>query len=327
MFQHNTKSERPRRFSRAVVLAAAAVAAASIMATAQTSSGERALELTATLTEPSGSPDAEAQGNVKVALLRWSTDAERDKLNSAWTMPTAVGGGGPDLGAQAAALASYVDTTNVNNAEDLAAAVGVSAEDLAGFLNVKVSDLDAIVASLKNGKGKGKGKGPAGAPGGGNGAGAAKGFGGGAAKGPAGGFGGGGRGKGKGKGGPGGPAAPASPANSLGAALASAPTLGYVWPSSDPVGYAIKYAVQLDGGQRVILITNRRLGTTPHEFTPSNSPNGMPYDFSLLEFRLNGKGEGKASTPAPVAFEESASALALEDYSAAPVVFSDVNVR
>src|SRR5262249_51332938 len=55
------------------------------LATAQTPATGPILRLNATTDNVSGAPDP-----VRVDLLRWSTDAERDQLLSAWTSPGAA---------------------------------------------------------------------------------------------------------------------------------------------------------------------------------------------------------------------------------------------
>src|SRR6266849_3032333 len=47
------------------------------------------LGFTATTANVSGAPDS-----IRIDVLRWSTDAERDQLFSAWTQPGATGAGG-----------------------------------------------------------------------------------------------------------------------------------------------------------------------------------------------------------------------------------------
>src|SRR5438105_8493301 len=52
------------------------------LATAQTPATGPILRLNATTDNVSGAPDP-----IRIDLLRWSTDAERDQLLSAWTSP------------------------------------------------------------------------------------------------------------------------------------------------------------------------------------------------------------------------------------------------
>ena len=72
-----------------------------------------------------------------------------------------------------------------------------------------------------------------------------------------------GKGAGKGPAGPGGGAAATqSPEAALTHALQEATTVGYLW-SSEMAGYALRYAGKIenpDGSQRIILITQRKLG-------------------------------------------------------------------
>lgn len=123
-------------------------------------------------------------------------------------------------------------------------------------------------------------------------------------------------------------AAPAvTPEASLAKALESAPTVGYVW-SSETSGYAVRYAGRFpnaDGSQRVILVTQRRLGAMNQRWNPSSgTPN--KYEFSVIELRLNakGEGEGKASLTGAVTADAAAKAVALDAYASQPVVFRDV---
>jgi hypothetical protein len=113
----------------------------------------------------------------------------------------------------------------------------------------------------------------------------------------------------------------------LAAAIEKAPTVGYVW-SSEVAGYAIRYAVRLPepgGGQRIILITDRRLGAWNDLWKPTTgTPNN--YEFSIIELRLNAKdeGEGRTSLTGKVAVDGATKTLDLEDYSSLPVVFRSV---
>ena len=50
-------------------------------------------------------------------------------------------------------------------------------------------------------------------------------------------------------------------------ALAAAPTLGYIW-TNETLGYSVRYAYRLptpDGGERIILATDHRLGAWSRE--------------------------------------------------------------
>jgi len=215
------------------------------LATAQTPASGPILRLNATTDNVSGAPDP-----IRIDLLRWSTDAERDQLLSAWTSP----------GAAAAAPA-------------------------------------------------------AGARGG------AEGARGGGARGGDGARGRGGRGAAA-------DAPPATPEGSLAAALGKVPTVGYVW-SSETAGYSVHYAARLaqpDGSERIILITDRRLGAWNNLWKPAGAASPTDYEFSLIELHLNskGEGEGKASLTGKVTVDNAAKTIVLENYAALPVILKGV---
>jgi hypothetical protein len=124
-----------------------------------------------------------------------------------------------------------------------------------------------------------------------------------------------------------GAAAPLSPVAALTAALGKAPTLGYVW-TNGITGYSIKYALRLalpDGGQRIILATDRRLGAYAPAWTPT-SQTITDYDFTLIEIRLNatGSGEGKTSLTTKVGIDAEAKTIALDDYDQAPALLQHI---
>jgi hypothetical protein len=114
----------------------------------------------------------------------------------------------------------------------------------------------------------------------------------------------------------------------LAAALQRATTVGYLW-SSEVAGYAVRYAARLtrpDGVERIILITGRRLGTTNDLWKPVGPGAPSTYDFSVIELRVNskGEGEGKASLMGKVVPDSAAKVVGLEDYNASPVVLKNV---
>jgi hypothetical protein len=135
-------------------------------------------------------------------------------------------------------------------------------------------------------------------------------------------------GRGRGARGGGGDAAPPSPIAALTAAIGKAPTLGYIW-TSDIIGYSIKYArlVALpDGGERIILATDRRLGAYTAAWTPATTTPATDYEFTLIELRLNakGSGEGKTSLVTKVIVDQEAKTIALDDYFAAPAMLQNI---
>ena len=133
------------------------------------------------------------------------------------------------------------------------------------------------------------------------------------------------------RGGVGSAAARRTPESSLAAALAQAPSVGYLW-SSEVAGYALRYAVRLpqQDGERVILITDRRLGAWNELWKPvgstANHAVATSYEFSVVELRLNpkGEGEGKISLNGTVALDSVQRTIALENYNALPVILKNV---
>jgi hypothetical protein len=137
----------------------------------------------------------------------------------------------------------------------------------------------------------------------------------------------GGRGGGRGGRGDAEPAKPPDPIATLTAALGKAPTVGYLW-TNEVVGYSIKYAYRSalpDGGERIILLTDRRLGGGTVGWKQATGAS-TDYQFTLIEIRMDpkGTGEGKASLTSKVIFDNEAKTLALDNYAATPAVLQSV---
>ena len=115
----------------------------------------------------------------------------------------------------------------------------------------------------------------------------------------------------------------------LGAALEKAPTIGYIWDGGH-LGYSLRYAQKVpqpDGGERIILLTDRPLGSWGREAWKPSGPAPAPaYSFTLVELRLDkhGRGDGKMSLAARVTADTDAHTVTLENYAAAPVLIDDV---
>ncbi len=127
-------------------------------------------------------------------------------------------------------------------------------------------------------------------------------------------------------------AAPAAevltPGVALSRALEEAATVGYLW-SSESVGYAFRYAGRIenpDRSQRIVLITDRRLGAMNRLWNPTFQGDPNNYEFSVIELRLNGKGEGegKASLTGNLVPDAAAKIVTIESYDALPPVFRNV---
>jgi hypothetical protein len=123
------------------------------------------------------------------------------------------------------------------------------------------------------------------------------------------------------------PAAPDTPHAALASVLQSATGVGYLW-SSESVGYSLRYAYRMtgaDGGVRVVLATDRRLGGLDNSWTPASGA-ANDYAFSIIELRLNSsmEGEGKTSLTGKVSIDTVANTIALEDYAALPLTLKRV---
>jgi hypothetical protein len=136
----------------------------------------------------------------------------------------------------------------------------------------------------------------------------------------------GGRAAGRGaRGGRGGAAEPVNPIVRLNTAIASAPTIGYLW-TDGVTGYSIKYAwraPQANGAERIVLATARRLGAHSPSWAVATGAGPAPdQDFTLIEMQLNarGVGEAKTSLTARVVADTPAHTLALDGYAAAPTL-------
>ena len=99
--------------------------------------------------------------------------------------------------------------------------------------------------------------------------------------------------------------------------LAKLPTVGYVWPKGSPVGYALKYAHRApapDGGERITLVTDRRLGQYDFKGWSVPSPaatKDLPYSVIELYVDSSGAGKGTTSLAAEVQLDEQSSTLSL----------------
>jgi hypothetical protein len=118
-------------------------------------------------------------------------------------------------------------------------------------------------------------------------------------------------------------------AGELTALLEKAQTCGYVWGSGS-LGYSVRYAHRValpDGGERIILVTDRRLGSWGREpWKAAGQAAGSDEPYTVIELRLNrqGRGEGKMSFAAKIVADAEAKTVALENYAAAPVMLKDV---
>lgn len=223
------------------VSGAAILAAALLLAEDHAATPNGPLQLTATTANVAG-----AQDPVRIEILRWSTDEERDRLTDAWSLKPSAAGPPAGRGAEKGAA--------------------------------------------KQGKAAGRGRGPANVA-----------------------------------------ATNLTPEAALAKALNETTTVGYLW-SSEIAGYALRYAGKVDnpdGSQRIILITQRRLGAVNQRWNPTFEGAANSYEFSVIELRLNakGEGEGRVSLVGKVTPDAGAKIVTLENYDALPAVLREVHVR
>lgn len=142
----------------------------------------------------------------------------------------------------------------------------------------------------------------------------------------------GGRGRGRGP-------EPLSPSAQMAVAIKAAPTLGFIW-GEGVSGYSIKYAwraAQPDGTERIVLVTDRRLGAHSLAWPAAaqgarggaaSAPGGPAADaeFTVVEMRVDagGTGEAKSSLSSRVVVDPATQTLALDGYAAAPALLKVV---
>ena len=110
--------------------------------------------------------------------------------------------------------------------------------------------------------------------------------------------------------------------------LAKLPTVGYVWPNASPVGYSVKFAhrePQANGGERITLVTDKRLGS--YDFkgwaaTSPSTPSSAPYSVIELDLNGSGTGTGNMSLAGEVMLDEAAGTVTLK--ASGPSLLTDV---
>jgi hypothetical protein len=106
--------------------------------------------------------------------------------------------------------------------------------------------------------------------------------------------------------------------------LQDMPRVGYFrTPSS--IGYDIHYAHRTpdpEGGERVVLATDRRIGF----WEAANQPRSIDYPFTVIELRMNrdGVGEGKMSLATKIMADKNTNTVVLENYDIQPVLLQSV---
>ena len=106
--------------------------------------------------------------------------------------------------------------------------------------------------------------------------------------------------------------------------LQDMPRVGY-FRSLQSTGYDIHYATHAplpEGGERVVLATDRRIGF----WEAANRPRSIDYPFTVIELRINrdGEGEGKMSVATKITADKENQIITLENYGTQPVLLQSV---
>jgi hypothetical protein len=106
--------------------------------------------------------------------------------------------------------------------------------------------------------------------------------------------------------------------------LQDMPRMGY-FRAPGQVGIDIHFArrtPQPEGGERVVLVTDRRIGF----WEAANQPRSIDYPFTVIELRLNrdGEGEGKMSLATKIIADKENNIITLENYDTQPVMLNNV---
>ena len=106
--------------------------------------------------------------------------------------------------------------------------------------------------------------------------------------------------------------------------LQDMPRMGY-FRTPGQVGIDIHFARRLpqpEGGERVVLVTDRRIGF----WEAANQPRSIDYPFTVIELRLNrdGEGEGKMSLATKIIPDKENNIVTLENYDISPVMLNNV---
>ncbi len=101
--------------------------------------------------------------------------------------------------------------------------------------------------------------------------------------------------------------------------LQKMPRVGY-FRTPNSIGYDLHYARRAplpDGGERVVLVTDRRISL----WEAANRPRSIDYPFTLIELHVNadGEGEGKLSIATKITADSENKIVVLEDYANQPV--------
>ena len=106
--------------------------------------------------------------------------------------------------------------------------------------------------------------------------------------------------------------------------LQDMPRMGYI-RTPDSIGWDLHFARRTplpEGGERVVLVTDRRIGF----WEATNQPRSIDYPFTVIELRLNrdGEGEGKMSIATKIIADKEQNIVTLENWATSPVQLTSV---
>ena len=107
-------------------------------------------------------------------------------------------------------------------------------------------------------------------------------------------------------------------------ALQDLPVMGH-FGAPGSLSWDIHFARKMalpDGGERVVLITDRRISF----WEAANQPRSIDYPFTFIDIRLNrdGEGEGKMSLATKVIYDKKDNMISLENFQTSPVLLNNI---
>ena len=107
-------------------------------------------------------------------------------------------------------------------------------------------------------------------------------------------------------------------------ALQDMPAMGHFGAPGN-LSWDIHFARKMplpDGGERVVLVTDRRIGF----WEARNQPRSYDYPFTVIELHINrdGEGEGKMSIATKVIYDKKENMITLENFQTTPVQLTNV---
>ena len=109
--------------------------------------------------------------------------------------------------------------------------------------------------------------------------------------------------------------------------LRDLPRAGFIRTPGN-LGYDLRYARKEpleEGGEQIVIATDRPIGL----WEAVNRPRTIDYPFTLIEMRLDnkGNGEGKLSLATKIVYDKRRNTVVLENYSSAPVMLTKIRRR